>query len=216
MATDTIALAIKHCQEPVPRLPEHLQRFQYLIDRMMAKEVKNRFQNGVELMTAIDDLLNSSPNKKPSPILSSSSVTPTPLTMADENAISPAPLISVYDKPMSEVALQQKGSVGYEPFFDTNEIIGGNFFFKKYSFGILRSWLNQRCKKASELTLEIQAHPWIHGRIWDALTDDQPFENPFGIVLEQATVSLHIYDEVEPQGGRRIVLREKGKKTQTA
>jgi serine/threonine-protein kinase PpkA len=55
-ATDTIALAIKHCQEPVPRLPEHLQRFQYLIDRMMAKEVKNRFQNGIELMTAIDDI----------------------------------------------------------------------------------------------------------------------------------------------------------------
>lgn len=235
-ASDTIALAIKHCQEPVPRLPEHLQRFQYLIDRMMAKEVKNRFQNGIELMTAIDDVLNTSNNKKPSPILSSSSVTPVPLKNSDDNAVSLAPKISIYDKPMADVGLQQKSTAGYQPFFETNEVVGGNFFFKKYSFNmsfscddydefkenrekmddILRTWLNQRGKKASELTLEIQAHPWIHGRIWDALTDDQPFENPFGIVLEQATVSLHLYDEVEPQGGRRIVLREKGKKIQTA
>jgi hypothetical protein len=163
-------------------------------------------------------------------------VTPVPLKKADDNAVSLAPKISIYDKPMADVGLQQKGTAGYQPFFETNEVVGGNFFFKKYSFNmsfscddydefkenrekmddILRTWLNQRGKKASELTLEIQAHPWIHGRIWDALTDDQPFENPFGIVLEQATVSLHLYDEVEPQGGRRIVLREKGKKIQTA
>lgn len=234
-ASDTIALAIKHCQEAVPRLPEHLQRYQYIVDRLMAKEVKNRFQSGVELMTGIDDLLNNAPYKKPV-IPSSSDNTPVPLSMANDKAASKIPSMSVYDKPMAEVGLQQKGTDGYQSFFETNETIGGNFFFKKYSFSLrfscddydefkeqhlkmdeaLRDWLNQRGKKASELSIEIQAHPWIHGRIWDALTDDQPFDSPFGIVLAQATVDLHLYDEVEPQGGRRVVLREKGKKMQTA
>jgi hypothetical protein len=32
------------------------------------------------------------------------------------------------------------------------------------------------------------------------------------MLLEQATVSLHLHDELEPQGGRRILLRDKGKK----
>jgi serine/threonine-protein kinase PpkA len=45
-AADTISLAIKHCQEPVPRLQGELSRYQGLIDRMLAKDVKNRFQNG--------------------------------------------------------------------------------------------------------------------------------------------------------------------------
>jgi hypothetical protein len=33
-------------------------------------------------------------------------------------------------------------------------------------------------------------------------------------LLDQATVSLHLYDEVDPNGGRRAVLRDKGKKTE--
>ena len=235
-ASDTIALAIKHCQEPVPRLPEHLQRYQHLIDRMMAKEVKNRFQNGVELMTAIDSVQNTAPNQRPSPILSSSSATPVPLTMADKTPHKNVPSVSVYDKPVANFSLEQTKSSSYQPFFNTEEAVGGNFFFKKYSFSVsfscddyeefkekreqmhdvLQDWLSQRGKKAAELQVSIQAHPWIHGRIWDALTDDQPFDSPFGMLLEQATVSLHVYDELEPEGGRRTVLREKGKKPQTA
>ena len=80
------------------------------------------------------------------------------------------------------------------------------------SSDLLQEWLDKRGKKAAELSVSIQAHPWIHGRIWEVLNDDQPYDSPFGMLLDQATVDLHLYDEVEPEKGRRAVLRDKGKK----
>ena len=47
---------------------------------------------------------------------------------------------------------------------------------------------------------------------WEALADDKPYDSPFGQLLEQATVTLQVYDEVNPQGGKKILLRDKGKK----
>lgn len=234
-ASDSISLAIKHCQEPVPRLPEYLHRYQMLVDRLLAKEVKNRFQNGVEVMVAIENLLNNNSSGRVTPVITASDATPVPLSLDDSKPTKPSaniPSVSVYDRPAANFSLEPTKSKGYEAFFRTSETIGGNFFFKKYSrvvefscddydefkekreqmHDILMDWLNERGKKAVELHVEIQAHPWIHGRIWDALTDDQPFDSPFGMLLEQATVSLHLHDELEPQGGRRILLRDKGKK----
>ncbi len=225
-AGDTISLAIKHCQEPVPPLPEHLRRYQPLLTKLLAKEVKNRFQNGLEVMTAIDALLKAPVHQQPQAIVSSS--TSTKPTMAI-----PTPSVSAYDRPSINFSLEDEPQKStYQAFFQADEVVGGNFFFKKYSYNIqfscddyeefkekrekmhdiLQDWLDKRGKKAAELTVSIQAHPWIHGRIWEALNDDQPFDSPFGMLLDQATVSLHLYDEVEPQGGRRAVLRDKGKK----
>jgi len=230
-ASDSISLAIKHCQEPVPRLPDHLHKYQQLVDRLLAKEVKNRFQNGVEVMVAIDGLLSNNTGRA-APLLTGIDATPVPLSM-DEPKLTQdkIPSVSVYDRP-SSFAVEQAKSKGYQPFFRTAETMGGNFFFKKYSrtvefscddydefkekreqmHDVLMDWLNERGKKAVELHVNIQAHPWIHGRIWDALTDDQPFDSPFGMLLDQATVSLHLHDELEPEGGRKTVLRDKGKR----
>ncbi len=69
-------------------------------------------------------------------------------------------------------------------------------------------------EKAAELNVTIQAHPWIQARIWEVLTDDQPYESPFGMLLDQATVTLHIYDELDPAAGKKILLRDKGKKVE--
>lgn len=225
-ASDTISLAIKHCQEPVPRLPEHLERYQLLLDKMLAKDVKNRFQNGIEVMTAIDTLMKA-PTQAPRP------------------AATPAAAASPAAKPSLTLELgavtSGLGGPGlsfdepkrpYEPFFRTDESVGGNFFFKKYGYSIefscddyeefkerreqmhqkLEEWLALRGKKAVDLSVSIQAHPWIHARIWEVLSDEQPYDSPFGKLLEQATVILKIYDELEPEAGKVKVLREKGKK----
>lgn len=53
-ATDTIAVAIKHIQEPVPQLISGLASWQPLIDRLMAKDREQRFQSGMDLVSAID------------------------------------------------------------------------------------------------------------------------------------------------------------------
>ncbi|PTQ87885.1 serine/threonine protein kinase [Agitococcus lubricus] len=225
-ATDTIALAIKHCQEPVPRLPDHLHRYQQLLDRLLAKEVKNRFQNGVEVMVAIDNFLKA-PAQQAVVVPSSSADTPVPATQEPH-----IPSVSAYGRPSPGFSLDTHTKKStYEPFFKASETIGGNFLFKKYGYKIdfscddyeefkekreqmhelLQDWLDKRGKKATDLDISIQAHPWIHGRIWEALSDDQPYDSPFGLLLEQATVNLHVYDEVEPEG-KRLMLRDKGKK----
>lgn len=55
---DTIlAVALKHIQEPVPKLPGPLARFQFLLDKMMAKNKEERVQNGTELQRLIDEAL---------------------------------------------------------------------------------------------------------------------------------------------------------------
>jgi serine/threonine protein kinase len=56
-AENTAGIIIKHIQEPVPRLPARLSRYQPLIDKMMAKERDKRFQSGEELIQFINGFL---------------------------------------------------------------------------------------------------------------------------------------------------------------
>ena len=58
-ADNPTAIAIKHVQEPVPKLPKELSRYQILIDKMMAKKKAERVANGTELNSIIDGLLSS-------------------------------------------------------------------------------------------------------------------------------------------------------------
>jgi serine/threonine protein kinase len=53
-ADDSITVAIMHIQEPVPRLPKWKQKFQGLIDIMMAKDPKKRPQSAKELLRILN------------------------------------------------------------------------------------------------------------------------------------------------------------------
>ncbi|MBN1196485.1 MAG: protein kinase, partial [Candidatus Aminicenantes bacterium] len=55
-ATDYIAVVMKHLNDPVPSLPDGLARFQPLLERMMAKDKDQRFQNGGQLLQALRGL----------------------------------------------------------------------------------------------------------------------------------------------------------------
>ncbi len=52
-ADDPLAIGIMHITEPVPELPENLSALQDLVDRMMAKQVGDRFQNGDDIAEAV-------------------------------------------------------------------------------------------------------------------------------------------------------------------
>jgi serine/threonine protein kinase len=56
-AENTAGIIIKHIQDPIPRLPDKLSRYQPLIDKLMAKERDKRFQGGEELIQFIDRFL---------------------------------------------------------------------------------------------------------------------------------------------------------------
>lgn len=56
-ADSPVAVALKHIKDPVPRLPEHLLRYQSIIDRLMAKKPENRFQSAHELVTVLGRMI---------------------------------------------------------------------------------------------------------------------------------------------------------------
>jgi serine/threonine protein kinase len=48
-ASDSLAIGIMHMTAPMPRLPQHYQHLQPLLERMMSKEASDRVQTGREL-----------------------------------------------------------------------------------------------------------------------------------------------------------------------
>jgi serine/threonine-protein kinase PpkA len=55
-AEETFALALKHVNEPVPRLPEAVSKYQYILDTLMAKEPVQRFEDTDAMIQAVDAL----------------------------------------------------------------------------------------------------------------------------------------------------------------
>jgi len=55
-AEDSVAVAIMHIQEPIPKLPPHLKTYQPLLDRMMAKDRDVRARSGEEVIGMIDEM----------------------------------------------------------------------------------------------------------------------------------------------------------------
>lgn len=65
-ADNPTAVALKHIQEDVPKMPAELglTPYQVLIDKMMAKDCKDRVANGAELIVLMDALMNAPVSSK--------------------------------------------------------------------------------------------------------------------------------------------------------
>ncbi|WGL17274.1 bifunctional serine/threonine-protein kinase/formylglycine-generating enzyme family protein [Microbulbifer bruguierae] len=64
-AEEAVAIAIKHLTDPIPRLPARHSLYQGLIDRFLAKDPDHRFQRGLDVVDAIDQLLAALDGKTP-------------------------------------------------------------------------------------------------------------------------------------------------------
>ncbi|MGY6587979.1 MAG: SUMF1/EgtB/PvdO family nonheme iron enzyme [Wenzhouxiangella sp.] len=53
-ANDSLAIGIRHLQDPVPQLPGHLAQFQFIINRLLAKDAAHRYQTGLELLEDLE------------------------------------------------------------------------------------------------------------------------------------------------------------------
>ncbi|MDY0296022.1 MAG: bifunctional serine/threonine-protein kinase/formylglycine-generating enzyme family protein [Acidobacteriota bacterium] len=62
-AEDSVAVAIAHVQDPVPRLPEQLQKYQPLLDKLLAKDPEQRPQTGKEAAHLAKNLPSAEPEK---------------------------------------------------------------------------------------------------------------------------------------------------------
>ena len=57
-ADEAVAIAIKHLADPIPRLPARHSLYQNLVDRFLAKDPDQRFQRGLDVVDAIDQLVS--------------------------------------------------------------------------------------------------------------------------------------------------------------
>ena len=55
-ADDVVSLAMKHCQDPIPRLPDHLALYQPILDKLIAKKPEERFASAGQLIRALETL----------------------------------------------------------------------------------------------------------------------------------------------------------------
>ena len=55
-AADALSMALKHVQDPVPRLPAPLKHWQDFIDRSMAKRPEDRYASAQDMLAALDQL----------------------------------------------------------------------------------------------------------------------------------------------------------------
>ncbi|HDP94715.1 MAG TPA: serine/threonine protein kinase [Candidatus Aminicenantes bacterium] len=86
-ATDYIAVVMKHLNDPVPSLPPDLARFQPLLERMMAKDNEQRFQDGRRLLQALREL-KSGPAGEQSAAVEPTLIAPVPEKPGDADDLS--------------------------------------------------------------------------------------------------------------------------------
>ncbi len=219
LAEEAVTLAIKHCQDPIPRLPRELARLQGLIDRLLAKHPAERPASGLELMAELDQLLRAPGGLSGQSASTASMASHSPQT--DKTLLQASlPAMATPEKTAAPVKPAARKARPYESFFRTEEASSGNFFNKRYSMKAefscddyeefkkqlsqlqeeLQRWLEKRGKRARSLHLGIQAHPWIHGRVREVLNHGRSENTAFGSVLSQAEVMLHLYDDLDPAG----------------
>ncbi|MGB4344634.1 MAG: protein kinase [Moraxellaceae bacterium] len=226
-ADEALALGIKHCQDPIPRLPSELSRYQPLIDRMLAKEPKDRHADAHALIADIEALQK--PGGKPA--AKGPASPPAPASQASTAATVISAVIPAGAGGSTASAPVASAANGYAPFFQTEEVLTGNFLNKRSQFKSsfscedyeefkkqlsalqdeLKKWLDTRGKKAKALHISIQAHPWIHGRIREVLNKSRSENSPLSAVLAQAEVILNIHDEMNPKGVTTMMSDKDGK-----
>ncbi|HET8731097.1 MAG TPA: protein kinase [Moraxellaceae bacterium] len=218
LAQEAVTLAIKHCQEPVPRLPQELARFQPLMDSLLAKVPSQRPANGHDLVATLDALIT--PGRPATfttrPVVADKVAADAPTVVAPalrDTATAPAPA----PKGATTAITPPRA---YEPFYRSEETSSGGLLSRRFAAtaafscddweefktqlqtlqGELADWLQRRGKKARTLQIGVQAHPWIQGRVLDVFRKARNENSPLAAVLQQAEVTVHVYAEDDPVG----------------
>jgi len=110
---DGFAIAYAHVFEPIPRLPQHLQHWQPLIDRAMAKDPAQRYQNADEFLAALAEVEQTlAPASDATQVLSVAALQQATLNMGAPTQAMPRPAVTEATRVMSTPAAQ--GDIGRE------------------------------------------------------------------------------------------------------
>lgn len=211
LADDAFALAIKHMQDPIPRLSTELARYQPLVDRLLGKKPAERPARAEDVVPLIDALL------RPGTPVAAASATPRTTTSSTASTLGAIPI------PTAAAVLPLEAQ------FEVNETSSGNLLFRRYQVAAaftaadwadfqgqlqklqdsLGETLAKRGKKLDAVTMTVTAHPWIHGRVREVVQAARLEGTPLGRLLEQARVTLTLRDEQQPEGETRVLSEGK-------
>jgi serine/threonine protein kinase len=202
-AEDYTALSMKHLNEAVPQLPKSLQRFQPLLEKMMAKKPQDRFQNGREVFKATEILRD----QLKQPVLPKSIP-----SAAEDDITEKSAKISRAKKAKTEapIALELEGAKSSG--FQVEEQSSGIGPFKKYTlecemitsdahtFSIqfsaistqILQWHDKRKGKASGLRFNVTVSPIAFDKVRQTIKTLCHTDGPYNFMSKlKVDVSLH-------------------------
>jgi hypothetical protein len=105
-------------------------------------------------------------------------------------------------------------------YYITTDMQSGQFIFKKISRTVrfsaddfdeftehfkrmiyeLGQWKEHYGRKADQLNLVVEAHPWILKRVRDHLSHSFPVGHPYGDFARKNPITIHLYDQLDHKG----------------
>lgn len=164
-AEDSVAICIMHVTSPVPQLPPRLQRFQWIIDLLLAKMPESRIQSGNELRNALLEFIKTGQsNIAIKEINKNTKVSKPRKSQTEVNAIYKEPdnfddLHTEKRNHYQAEKPQKKGSFGKKLILIIILATTG-FYTQQYWYSQTEVWVNENVvKQARKLIAEVTAEP---------------------------------------------------------
>lgn len=187
---DAFALAVQHIQDPIPKLPASLSRFQAVINKLMAKEPDQRFQTGLELVKALDQLNQPETDESGSPEAHS----PTPDLAIVEDSHKPE--TSEKNLEIAERLVRKLGVLkryALDCTIRSEEHQHFAILFSQLTTEIM-DWHQLRKKQCGELRLTCYVKPEMVSQVDNLVEQLQEEDSPFSF-LKKNKVTLCLLDQ---------------------
>ncbi len=186
-ANDPLAMAMKHIQDPIPKLPIALRKYQGIVDKLLAKDPAERFQSGLELCKTIERLDD---NPIAVPLASSGAQ----LELVDKEE-TPAGQQQKSGLIVEETRYRKLGVVTRYAFncsIRSEESQHLSVLFSQFTTE-LAQWLANRGKRCGKLELSIYANLEMSERLKEKLDILYREKGPY-VLLQSIDVNVKILD----------------------
>lgn len=217
-ADDAMAVALAHVTEPIPALPEIHERFQPLINKLMAKKPEDRFENGMAFAKTLKKYMQGTEEQELEPAVVSEDA-PDRDVLSDKlrgDTASEYSSINQADPSEGKQAIEPKGPAVPVPTknfeieissYKAMKIFERSMFAAKgvceeagqmsLQCGQIRDqlfdWLEEYGKKAQHVHLEFFIKPWLLEKLEEYLAEVIAKDGPYDF-LQKAKVEIIVYD----------------------
>ena len=201
-ADDALSLAIKHINDPIPKLPQQVAKYQDIIDQLMAKDPADRFDSGLALckaIAAVESVVETSPNTQASTDTTAEDIDDynvndlSIVTDKDESSENKNKHIQFKQSSFRKMGVIKKQCLECE--LHSEEYHHFSVLFSQFTTELLQ-WNDQYNKRCAKVILNLFIKPGIVDRAHDALKRLHDESEIFGF-LDELEFTINIF---EPKG----------------